>query len=297
MKIGTRGSRLALLQTEQVEQGLHGVDVERVEVKTSGDSWDGDIAELGAQGAFVRELDVMVEEGELDAAVHSMKDMPTMRPEDVEVAAVLERETSYDALVTPEGGSIDDLDEGSVVGTSSARRRAQTLRYRGDVEVESLRGNVPTRVEKVRDGEYDAAVLSLAGLRRLELDAEWRMLPPADFVPSANQGAIAVVARDGSDAFEQLHRLDDKRTRVETTAERVVLDRVGGGCIVPLGVHSVLRGEEIEITAEVVTDEGQARVEEKYPVESYLEGAEDVADRLVDRGARELLEDGDGTTT
>ncbi len=291
MKVGTRGSRLAHAQTDLVERGLHGVDVERVEVETSGDSWEGDVEELGTQGVFVRELDVMVAEGELDAAVHSMKDMPTERPEDVEVAAVLERPTAYDALVTADGGSVDELPEDAVVGTSSARRRAQMQRYRPDVEVDGLRGNVPTRVEKVEDGDYDAAVLSLAGLQRLNLDVEHEVLPPADFVPSANQGAVAVVALDKSDAFEQLHRLDDKRTRVETTAERVVLSRVGGGCVVPLGVHAVLRGEEIEVTAEVVTAEGQARVEERYPVESYIEGAEDVADELVDRGALELLEE------
>ncbi len=291
MKIGTRGSKLAHRQTDLVTDRLHDVDVERVEVETSGDSWEGDVDELGTQGVFVRELDVMVEDGRLDAAVHSMKDMPTERPPDVEVAAVLERETSYDALVTPDGSSVDDLEEDAVVGTSSARRRQQIQRYRGDVEVRSLRGNVPTRVEKVEEGAYDAAVLSLAGLRRLELNCEWSMLPPADFVPAANQGAVAVVARDESDAFERLYRLDDKRTRVETTAERVVLARVGGGCAVPLGVHSVLRGEEIEITAEAVTMEGQARVEMKYPVESYVEGAEEVADELVDRGALELLEE------
>ncbi|MFP4188262.1 MAG: hydroxymethylbilane synthase [Halobacteriales archaeon] len=292
MKLGTRGSDLALEQVRHVEDALpYDYDVERVVVETSGDSFEGDIAELGTQGAFVRELDLRVVDGELDGAVHSMKDMPTERPDDLEVAAVLRRAPEHDVLVSTDGAALDELDEGAVVGTSSRRRRAQLLRERDDLNVERLRGNVDTRVEKVVDGDYDAAVLSEAGLDRLDLDAPYTRLPLDGFVPSANQGIVAVVALDGTDAFERIAEADDKKTRVVATAERVVLSRVGGGCIAPIGVHARIEGDRIRIRADVLSSNGDESVslDRRYSVESYIEGAHEMADEMVDRGADELL--------
>jgi len=296
VKLGTRGSDLALEQTRRAQDAL-GFDTESVVVETSGDSFEGDIEELGTQGVFVRELDLRVVDGELDAAVHSMKDMPTERPEGLEVAAVLERVASHDVLVTPEGATLDELEEGATVGTSSRRRRAQVLRERDDLNVERLRGNVDTRVEKVLDDEtvYDAAVLSEAGIVGLELDIEYGMgyerLPLDGFVPSANQGIVAVVAVDGTDEFERLTRADHKRTRVVSTAERVVLSRVGGGCIAPVGVHARIKGDRMSLRADALSSDGEESVnlDRRYDVRSYIEGAEELAEEMIDRGAKELL--------
>jgi hydroxymethylbilane synthase len=297
VKLGTRGSDLALEQTRRVEEALpYDYEVESVVVETSGDSFGGDIAELGTQGAFVRELDLRVVDGELDGAVHSMKDMPTERPDGLEVAAVLERAPEHDVLVTPDGAALDELEEGATVGTSSRRRRAQFLRERGDLNVERLRGNVDTRVEKVAEGDYDGAVLSEAGIDRLNLDAPYTRLPLDGFTPSANQGIVAVVAVDGTDAFDRLAEADHKGTRVVATAERIVLSRVGGGCIAPIGVHARVEGDRIRIRADALSDDGEESVnlDRRYDVESYIEGAREMAGEMLDRGADELIREASG---
>ena len=296
MKLGTRGSDLALEQTQRVQDALS-FETEAVVVETSGDSFEGDIEELGTQGVFVRELDLRVVDGDIDAAVHSMKDMPTERPEDLEVAAVLERVASHDVLVTPEGATLEELEEGATVGTSSRRRQAQLLRKRDDLSVERLRGNVDTRVEKVLDDEtaYDAAVLSEAGVVGLELDEEYDVgyerLPLEEFVPSANQGIVAVVAMDNTDEFELLTQADHKRTRVVATAERIVLSRVGGGCIAPVGVHAQIQGDRILIHTDALSSDGKESVnlDRRYDIRSYIEGAEEIAEEMIERGAKELL--------
>ena len=296
MKLGTRGRDLALEQTQRVQDALS-FETEAVVVETSGDSFEGDIEELGTQGVFVRELDLRVVDGDIDAAVHSMKDMPTERPEDLEVAAVLERVASHDVLVTPEGATLEELEEGATVGTSSRRRQAQLLRKRDDLSVERLRGNVDTRVEKVLDDEtaYDAAVLSEAGVVGLELDEEYDVgyerLPLEEFVPSANQGIVAVVAMDNTDEFELLTQADHKRTRVVATAERIVLSRVGGGCIAPVGVHAQIQGDRILIHTDALSSDGKESVnlDRRYDIRSYIEGAEEIAEEMIERGAKELL--------
>jgi len=228
-------------------------------------------------------------------------------PEGLEVAAVLERGKSGDVLVSEEGWALDELPEGATVGTSSKRRRAQLLRERGDLNVEGLRGNVDTRVEKVTgaydgdsegdDGpEYDAAVLSEAGIERLGLEAPYEPLPVDRFVPSANQGIVAVVAVDGTDAFETLHEADDPRTRVVATAERIVLSRVGGGCIAPIGVHASIEGDKIRIRGDALSGDGEdsVNIDRRYPVQSYIEGAEGFAKEMVERGADELIRGASG---
>lgn len=296
IRIGTRGSDLALYQTRKVQSFLQSESEYEV-VETSGDRsqdrFDSKVAEIGGQGVFVREIDARVSDGDFDAAVHSMKDMPVERPEGVEVAAVLKRDTPNDVLVSTDGKEIDDLGHGAVIGTSSQRRRAQIKRYRDDLNVQGLRGNVDTRIDKLRRGDYDAVVLSGAGLERMDIDIPSVKLSLSEFVPSANQGVIAVTARDETDEFEEIREIDHPKTRVETTAERVVLAEIGAGCVAPMGVYARIKGEHIEITAEVLSLDGeeQIRVEDKIPVESYYEGAQEVADEMVDRGAVELVEE------
>jgi hydroxymethylbilane synthase len=232
--IGTRGSRLALAQTERVCTALHnrGIETETVIIRTAGDRVDGvPLHEIGGQGVFVRALDDAILGGEIDAAVHSMKDIPAFRPEGVFTCAVLRRDAPGDFLVHS-----CDLDEVRVVGTSSTRRRAQLLRSHLPVEVKDLRGNVDTRLRKLRRGDYDAIVVAQAGIDRLGLDLPGTPLLPQWYVPSPNQGAIAVVCRDDPDLVGMLEPLDHLGTRNAVMAERAVMEEVGGGCFTPLGI-------------------------------------------------------------
>ena len=298
MKLGTRGSDLAVRQTEKVGEKLDDllVDWSYETVETTGDRVsDARYSEIGGQGVFVRELDRRVVEGEVDAAVHSMKDMPVETHPELELAAVLERDTPYDVLVTLDGATIQELPDDAVVGTSSMRRHAQLKRFNPSFEVRSLRGNVDTRIQKLRDGEYDAVVLSGAGVERLDLDIDVGIhnLNLDRFVPAANQGVIAVVAVDGTEEFETLHKIEDSRTRVEATAERIVLSEIGGGCVIPMGVFARIVGEKIEIRAEIlsVDAEKQVKIDRRYPVESYHEGAKKLAEEMENQGAVELVKE------
>ena len=342
LRLATRGSALARRQAESVAAALEDrrYDVELVEVETTGDQLDDAlIHRLGKTGAFVRALDEEVLDGTVDAAVHSMKDLPTDQPDDLVAAGIPERAPPADALVTPDGGGLDDLAEGAVVGTSSLRRTAMLLAERPDLEVVPLRGNVDTRVEKLlaphRQREHerrleaaeaeedaferppeawfddlheiertamarrvettlDAIVLARAGLDRSGLADAVPVadLPLADFVPAAGQGALAVTARDESDAAEAIHEvLDHPRTRVETTVERVVLAGLGGGCIAPIGVHAVIRGEEVHVRVRVLARDGTREVAatRELPVREYVEAARAFAEDLVERGADDLV--------
>ncbi|MGC9434845.1 MAG: hydroxymethylbilane synthase [Methanomicrobiales archaeon] len=259
LRIGTRGSSLALAQTEQVCRALagRGVEVETVIISTHGDSaTDVPLHEIGGQGVFVRALDDAIVRGRIDAAVHSMKDIPALRPAGVVTAAVLERDSPNDLLV-------HDLpfSEMSVIGTSSTRRRAQLLRHDADLDVHGLRGNVDTRLKKLRDGQYDGIVLAQAGLDRLGIAEGGTRLPVDRFVPSPNQGTIAVVSRDDPVVVDQISSLDHPPTRQDTAMERAVMEELEGGCFTPVGIYC--RGGQL--TAEVLSLDGDRfeRVEER----------------------------------
>ena len=214
--MGTRGSPLALRQTEIVVGRLNemGVEVELSKVKTNGDVFlDKPLYQLSGWGVFVAEIDDRMLSGEIDLAVHSMKDIPTKRPEELDIAAILKRDSPYDILVTRDGSKLDDLQKGAVVGTSSMRRSAQLRRSRPDLQIKSLRGNLHTRLRKLRTDDYDAIILAEAGVQRMGIDLEYSVLDPEKFVPSANQGTIVVVAKKGTtaDQFGAIHgRFGDK---------------------------------------------------------------------------------------
>lgn len=235
-----------------------GIEAEEVIITTSGDAFlDRAIHEV-SYGAFVRELDALVLGGEIDAAVHSMKDIPAELPEGLVIAAVLPRSSPFDLLITRDGSSLEELPQGAVVGTASVRRRAQLLWHRPDLVIENLRGNIETRLERLERGEYEAIVLAEAGVRRLGLTVRGRRLP---FTPSPNQGAIAVTARADSPLLPLLRSLDHPPSRLEVEAERRIMERVGGGCGVPLGVLARVKnnGAEIEVQAEILTTDGRWR--------------------------------------
>lgn len=259
-------------------------------VKTSGDAFPAKaIEDFGAIGVFARDLDLKVLQGELDLAVHSLKDIPTEEVEGLGIACYLPRVGGRDVLVSHE--PLERLPKGAVVGTSSARRRALLLRQRPDLVVRSIRGNVPTRVEKWRRGDYDALVLSKAGLLRLRLDAPFHDLDPEAFPPSPGQGVVAVTARLESEAYEVAHSVDDATTRVEVEVERTVLRSLGGGCLVPLGVRARLHGGEVHVRADLLAPDGQTGVSvaQTYSREEAGRGAEALAHELRAQGGADLI--------
>jgi hydroxymethylbilane synthase len=234
LKVGTRGSKLALAQADIVCQKLTamGIGVEQIVIMTQGDTNNNvPLHEIGGQGVFVRALDDAILAGEIDCAVHSMKDIPAMRPSELFTAAVLKRDPPADYIAYTTA-----LPAVNVVGTSSTRRRAQMLRHDPNISIKELRGNVDTRIRKLNAGEYDAIILAEAGLIRLGIRIPGERLPPDIFVPSPNQGTISVVSRADPSLMETLSALDHLQTRTDVAIERAVMEQLGGGCFTPLGV-------------------------------------------------------------
>ncbi|MFA5268895.1 MAG: hydroxymethylbilane synthase [Methanoregula sp.] len=235
IKIGTRGSRLALIQTGIVAKKLSdmGIQTEQVIIHTAGDTTTQvPLHEIGGQGVFVRALDDAILAGDIDCAVHSMKDIPAYRPSGLITAAILKRDPAADFIAYR--GTLGNV---KVVGTSSTRRRAQLLRHDPSVSVKDLRGNVDTRLRKMTGGEYDAIILAEAGLARMDIHIQGERLPPETFVPSPNQGTIAVVSRADPSLREVLSALDHPPTRTDVMIERAVMEQLGGGCFTPLGIY------------------------------------------------------------
>jgi hydroxymethylbilane synthase len=235
LKVGTRGSKLARAQADIVCQKLTamGIGVEQIVITTQGDVNNNvPLHEIGGQGVFVRALDDAILAGEIDCAVHSMKDIPAMRPSGLFTAAVLKRDPPADYIAYTTA-----LPAVNVVGTSSTRRRAQMLRHDPNISIKDLRGNVDTRIRKLNAGEYDAIILAEAGLIRLGIRIPGERLPPDIFVPSPNQGTISVVSRADPSLMETLSALDHQQTRTDVAIERAVMEQLGGGCFTPLGVY------------------------------------------------------------
>jgi len=211
---------------------------------------DKPLHDMPTEGVFVKKLDKLLLAGEIDFAVHSMKDIPLERDELLELSAVLPRDSPFDILVSRY--RLDELPNGAVIGTSSVRRRYQFLNYtreRGiEVEIKDIRGNVDTRLQKFRRGHYDGVILAEAGVERLGMEIEYERLDRYPFVPSPGQGIIAVVARKGSVESAILREMDDADTRRESELEREVLQATGGGCSRPVGVHASCRGSEVELS-------------------------------------------------
>jgi hydroxymethylbilane synthase len=295
LRIGTRRSRLALAQAEQVAYhlALLGADAELVPMTTAGDRGaPPDGAAGGVKGLFVAEIVRALQSGEVDLAVHSAKDLPAGDPEGVIVAAVPERADPFDVLVTRDG----ELRAGHVVGTSSLRRQAQLRRARPDVVVRDLRGNVDTRLAKLERGEVDALVLAAAGLARLGLSPPNATPFPLDeMVPAPGQGALAVQARrDDQETLGVAGRLNHERSQVAFEAERDLVRRLGGDCSLPLGAYAEQRKSGVRLMAVVIALDGSdlawAQVEGAGPQEA----AEEAARTLLAGGAAGILAEASG---
>ncbi|MCD1296258.1 hydroxymethylbilane synthase [Methanocella sp. CWC-04] len=296
MRVGTRGSKLAMAQAEKVCRLLKeaGVDAEPATIKTSGDiQVDRPLHAIkGGFGAFVREIDDHLIKGDIDLAVHSLKDVPTKRPEGLVLAAVLPRESALDVVITRDGRKLSELGEGSIVGTSSTRRSAQIKRHYPHLLTKNIRGNVDTRLRKLNEGEYDAIMLAEAGLIRLDMSIPVERLDPYTFVPSANQGVIAIVTKKDTDAFFAARKLNHMETWIETQVERIIISRLEGGCVVPMGAYACMVGDELDVICEVLSLDGsqQVRVRDTIPVEGYEEHAARIAERLSLAGGKALVD-------
>ena len=259
LRIGTRGSALARAQTDLVARAL-GVDVDVHVVRTTGDASDRPLPELG-DGVFVTAIEDALRRGEIDVAVHSLKDLPTEDRPGLAIAAVPAREDPRDVLITLSRGGLQSLVRGAVVGTSSPRRDAFLRALRPDVVTRPIRGNVDTRIAKVRSGEYDATILALAGLRRLGIAVTpAEVLGPIDHPPTPGQGALAVQCRADDDAtLRTLHALDHAPTRRAVAAERELLRLLGASCEIPLGAYGRVEEGRVVLDAALPSEGGMLR--------------------------------------
>ena len=298
--IGTRASKLALWQAEYIAAEIekhHGCRVELRKMTTKGDRiLDAPLAKIGGKGLFTKELEQAMLAGEIDLAVHSLKDMPTEVPEGLVIGAITQRLDAGDAFVSVHYRSMEDLPQGARVGTSSLRRRAQLLAVRPDLTILDLRGNVNTRLAKLDAGEFDAIVLAAAGLKRLGLGERIRtILPRAMILPAVGQGALAIECRaDDGRIQEMIDFLRDTEMTAAATAERAFLRRVEGGCQIPVGVYAeVGEGNVLHVEAMIASIDGMRVCRSRSmgtPAEAEKIGVA-LAEELLDVGGREILKE------
>lgn len=296
--IGTRSSRLALWQAGYIARRLRekhpSLIVEEKRMTTKGDRiLDAPLAKIGGKGLFTKELETAMLAGEIDIAVHSLKDMPTEVPEGLVITAITERYDPGDAVVSPRYQTLAALPPGARVGTSSLRRRAQLLAARPDLTLFDLRGNVNTRLEKLDAGEYDAVILAVAGLKRLGFgDRITEVLPRALCLPAVGQGALAIEAR--GDDHEVRNLVDFLRDEAMTdcaAAERAFLETVEGGCQVPVGVYAAVDGDQLSVEAVIASLDGRQRFRDTRtgPRREAKELGREMANVLLDAGGIEIL--------
>lgn len=291
--IGARGSRLAVWQAEWVQARLKelapGLTVTLQRIKTSGDKiLDVPLAAIGGKGLFVKEIEDALLREEIDLAVHSMKDVPTILPDGLTILCVPAREDPRDVLVSRDSCSLDQLPKGSRIGTSSLRRQAQLLHYRQDLHIELLRGNLDTRLRKLHNGEYDAIVLAAAGLMRMGWSNKvTEYLPPEVSLPAIGQGALGLEGRR-NDRFVQtlVEKLEHRPTRTAVMAERALLKRLEGGCQVPIAAHATVKGDTLIMDGLIASVDGQRLVR------NTIQGPASEAQSLGSRLAEKLLAQG-----
>lgn len=297
--VGTRGSRLARRQTEQIVQSLRAchpdLRLEAREVRTEGDrQTETSLLRIGGQGVFVKELEAALLRGDVDLAVHSLKDVPVELAPGLTLAALPQRGDPRDALVSRDGATLATLPSGARVGTGSRRRAVQLRAFRPDLEPVDIRGNVDTRIRKVEEAQVDAAVLAAAGLERLGLlERAAEVLSPDVMLPAVGQGALAVEARaDDAELLALLSAIDHRETRAACEAERAFLRRLGGGCRLPFGALAAVEGETVRARGFISDAEGARtfRAETSGPAEEAKSVGVQLAERLLEQGAAEFVE-------
>jgi hydroxymethylbilane synthase len=307
IRIGSRPSKLALAQASIVRERLvaqiPGIEIEIVEIRTSGDSMkSASLADIGGKGLFIKELEQALADRTIDAAVHSMKDLPAVLPQQFRVAAVLERENTADILVTRDGSTLSALPAGTRLGTSSSRRRFQALRVNREVEILPLRGNVDTRLARVADLSFDAIIIAMAGLKRLGRvkDVKFVELDARDFIPAGAQGALAIETladNDGKELGRALSTINDRRAFYETAAERAFLAAIDASCTTPVGVRARIDGDRLALAAMLFSSDGSRELSESIedsidalfvPAAAQNSGKH-LAEKMFARGAAAIL--------
>ncbi len=295
VRIGTRGSPLALAQAEEVKRlllqshpALSAENIKIITIQTTGDRvQDRRLLEIGGKGLFTKEIEEQLLGGEIDLAVHSSKDMPTKLPQGLELGCFLKREDPRDAFISPVAGSIGELPQGAIVGTASLRRQAQVSRMRPDLKIVSLRGNVGTRLKKLASGEVQATLLALAGLKRLGLEHEaTAILETSDMLPAPAQGAVCIEICNGDQRVRDLIApLHDTDTGDCVTAERALLAALDGDCRTPIAALAQVEGDRMVLTARILSPDGV------QCFETTLSGARDDAAALGTAAGEELRQE------
>lgn len=296
IRFGTRRSSLAMTQTEwtidQLRTSFPDLTFETKKIVTKGDRiLHVTLSKVGGKGLFVKEIEQALLNGEVDVAVHSMKDMPAEMADGLTLAAICKREDPRDCFISREGETLDELPAGAVVGTSSLRRQAQLQAHRPDLKVEPVRGNIETRLRKMREGQFAAIVLASAGLHRMgwhEIITEY--LDTDISLPAVGQGAIGLQCRkDDAETRSLLQTLNDETTAQVVQAERAFLHRMDGNCQIPIGAYGILEEDEIELTGLVADPEGPKILRELIRGTDPEHLGQQVAERLIDMGADKIL--------
>jgi hydroxymethylbilane synthase len=301
VRIGTRGSKLALWQTEFVRRKLSDVfpdvEIEVKVIKTKGDKiLDSPLSKIGDKGIFTREIEIELLNREIDIAVHSLKDLPTKLPEGLIIGAVTEREDVRDVLISKDNLKLAELPKEAVIATGSLRRRAQLLHFRNDFKFVDLRGNIDTRFRKFDESNWDAMVLAFAGVRRMNYEGRIAELISTDIVlPAVGQGAIAIEVReDDVKILDLIRRINHIETELATRSERALLRRLEGGCQVPIGAFAVVNDGKIKISAMISNFDGTFFVRDS--IEGFVsndveELGFELAEKLLEQGGARILEE------
>ncbi|MYL34217.1 hydroxymethylbilane synthase [Pontibacillus yanchengensis] len=296
--VGTRKSKLALTQTDWVIDQLKKLELpyefEVKKIVTKGDKiLDVTLSKVGGKGLFIKEIEDALYSGEIDIAVHSMKDMPAETPEGLTIGCIPIREDHRDAYIANDNVPFHELPEGAVVGTSSLRRAAQVLAARPDIHIKSIRGNIDTRLRKLKEEDFDAIVLATAGLKRMGWTDDYitEYLEPDVCVPAVGQGALAIECREeDKEILDLLQHLNHEYTYKTVIAERTFLDLLDGGCQVPIGGYAYLDGEDVVLTAMVGSPDGKTILKEQVRGTDSVEVGRDAADRIKARGGAEIIQ-------
>jgi hydroxymethylbilane synthase len=300
LKIGTRGSQLALFQANWVKDRLvqahPDLHVTLIKIKTTGDKiQDTPLAKIGGKGLFVKEIEEALLQKRIDLAVHSIKDVPTEFPEGLHLSVITKREDPRDVLISKDGKPLKDLPKGAKIGTSSLRRQAQLLHFRSDFELIPLRGNLDTRLKKLKSMNLDAIVLALAGVKRLGFDEKiTEIIPPEVSLPAIGQGALGIETRMADQEVEsQIRLLNDRDSSIAINAERAFLKKLEGGCQVPIAAFARIVDTTLHIDGLVGTIDGKRLI--RHHVEGPIERAEslgvELAEILLGQGAKEILDE------
>ena len=294
-KVGARGSKLSLAQTNWVISELQKIDpslsFEIKPITTKGDTDTRPLFAMEQKGIFEKEIDRAVFEKEIDFAVHSLKDVPSKLDPDLIISCVPKREAINDVLITKEGFDIKSVPSGSVIGSSSLRRAVQVMRQRPDLVVKPVRGNIETRINKVTDGKFDGIVLAQAGITRLGTNVKFSKLSLDDFPPSPGQGALAIVSRkDNSNTLEMLKKIEDYRSRMEIEAERALSESVDSGCRFPVGAFAISNSNFLTLKVAVYSMNGKKSIvlEKTGELDKPRELGKLLGTELIDKGVKDI---------